>query len=268
MDDISHPMGRKAILVTSFGTSYNETREKTIDAIEKQIAEAFPGWEVRRAWTSRMIIKKLRERDGACIDYITDAMEKLSEEGFEKVVVQPTHIMNGTEYDDVVRAVDEHAGNIPDLRIGRPLLTALEDYDAVVEAIRSCLLPLCGERDLVLMGHGTEHYANATYCQLQMKLRSAGIDNVYVTTVEGYPEFEDTLRLMNHRKCRKAVAIPFMIVAGDHATNDMAGDDDDSLRSFLESNGYETECIVRGLGEFPGFRDLFVQHVRDAMQAE
>lgn len=261
-------MSKKAILVTSFGTSYKETREKTIDAIERQISEEFPDWEIRRAWTSRMIIKKLKERDGICIDYITDAMDKLSDEGFDEVIVQPTHIMNGTEYDYVAEAVKEHAGRIPDLRMGKPLLTSLEDYDSVVEAIRSCLLPLSGSRDLVLMGHGTEHFANASYCQLQMKLRSAGIHNVYVTTVEGYPEFDDTIELMNHGKCREATVMPFMIVAGDHANNDMAGDDDDSLKSVLAANGYDVECIVRGLGEFQGFRKLFVQHVRDAMEGQ
>ena len=258
-------MSKKAILVTSFGTSYNETREKTIDAIEKQVAEEFPDWEVRRAFTSRMIIKKLKERDGVTIDYVTDAMEKLSSEGFEEVIVQPTHIMNGIEYDDIVRIVSEHVGNISDLRMGQPLLTTNEDYDNVVEAIRSCLLPLAGGKDLVLMGHGTPHYANAAYCQLQMKLFGAGIGNVFITTVEGYPEYPDTLRLMDHCGCRDAVLMPFMIVAGDHATNDMAGDDDDTLKSFLSSKGYSVECVIRGLGEFSGFRNLFVQHIRDAM---
>ena len=261
-------MSKKAILVTSFGTSFNETREKTIDAIEKQIADEFPDWEVRRAWTSRMIIRKVKKRDGTCIDYITEAMDKLSAEGFEKVIVQPTHIMNGIEYDDIVNAVVAHVGRIPYLRMGKPLLTTSEDYDNAVEAIRTCLLPLCGDRDLVLMGHGTPHYANAAYSQLQMKLFGAGIGNVFVTTVEGYPEFEDTLRMMNHCRCRKAVTIPFMIVAGDHAINDMAGDEEDSLKTFLSSNGYEVECIVRGLGEFPGFRELFVQHIRDVMEAQ
>lgn len=258
-------MSKKAILVTSFGTSYNDTRAKTIDAIERRIAEEFPDWEVRRAWTSRMIIKKVNQRDGVRIDYVTDAMEKLSAEGFDEVVVQPTLIMNGTEFDDIVRIVSEHAGSIGKLSIGRPLLTTSEDYDAAVGAIRSCLLPLCEGKGLVLMGHGTEHYANATYCELQMKLWSAGIGNVFVTTVEGFPSFEDTVRLMNHAKCREVVTVPFMIVAGDHANNDMAGDDDDSLKSFLTSKGFSVECVIRGLGEFEGFRELFVRHVREAM---
>ncbi|MDO5862419.1 MAG: sirohydrochlorin cobaltochelatase [Thermoplasmata archaeon] len=259
-------MSKKAILVASFGTSYNETRKKTIEAIEKQVAETFPDYEVRRAFTSRMIIRKLKERDGNHVDYVTEAMDKLSSEGFDEVIVQPTHIVNGEEYDDIVRIVTDHVGHIKTLKMGTPLLTSSADYDRAVEAIRKCLLPLAGERDLVLMGHGTVHYSNSAYCQLQMKLYGAGLRNVFVTTVEGYPEFGDTIAVMNERKCRKAVAIPFMVVAGDHAENDMAGDEEDSLCSMLKAEGYDVECVVRGLGEFPGFRQLFMDHIRYAIE--
>lgn len=266
--DESSIMAKKAIVVASFGTSYNDTRAKTIDALEKEIADAFPGYEVRRAWTSRMIIKKLKERDGVHIDYITEAIDKLSDEGFDEVVVQPTHIMNGEEYDFVASAVRHHKGSIGRIVIGTPLLTTSEDYDRAVGSIRSCLIPLAGQRNLVLMGHGTVHYSNAAYSELQLKLWSNGIHNVFITTVEGYPEYEDTLRLMKHRDCDKAVVMPFMIVAGDHANNDMASDDDDSLKSFLKRNGYDVECVIRGLGEFSGFRKLFIDHIREAIGTE
>ncbi|MDO5852655.1 MAG: sirohydrochlorin cobaltochelatase [Thermoplasmata archaeon] len=259
-------MSRKAILVASFGTSYNETRVKTIEAIERQIGETFPGYEIRRAFTSRMIIRKLKERDGLHVDYVTEAMDRLSAEGFEQVIVQPTHIINGEEYDDIVRIVSEHVGRIADLRMGKPLLTTEEDYDNAVEAIRECLVPLAGGRDLVLMGHGTSHYSNAAYCQLQMKLVGAGLRNVFVTTVEGYPGFGDTVGMMREHGCRGAVTVPFMVVAGDHAQNDMAGDEEDSLKSILASEGFEVECVVRGLGEFAGFRKLFIDHVRHAIE--
>ena len=223
---------KRAIVVTSFGTSYNENRAKTIEAIERQAAEEFPGWDIRRAFTSRMIIKKILERDGERIDYISDAMERLVSEGYGQVVVQPTHIMNGTEYDDVVRIVADHCGNIPVLRMGKPLLTTTEDYDELVEALEKSLLKeVADDEALVLMGHGSEHYANATYSQLQIKLWLAGHDDVFVTTVEGYPEFDDTIRLMEGCGKKKAVLFPLMVVAGDHANNDMAGDEDDSLKS-------------------------------------
>lgn len=257
---------KRAIVVTSFGTSYNENRAKTIEAIERQTAEEFPGWDIRRAFTSRMIIKKILERDGERIDYISDAMERLVSEGYGQVVVQPTHIMNGTEYDDVVRIVADHCGNIPVLRMGKPLLTTTEDYDELVEALEKSLLKeVADDEALVLMGHGSEHYANATYSQLQIKLWLAGHDDVFVTTVEGYPEFDDTIRLMEGCGKKKAVLFPLMVVAGDHANNDMAGDEDDSLKSVLESHGYEVRCIVRGMGEYPEFRELFMDHIRDAV---
>lgn len=255
--------GKKAILVASFGTSYNDNRAKTIGAIEDLVRERYPDWDVRRAFTSRMIIRKLKERDGEVVDYVTDAMDKLSSEGFETVVVQPTHVMNGMEYDDVVRIVSEHVGNIPVLRMGKPLLTTSEDYDELIEAIDSALIPMLGDGEaLVLMGHGSEHYANATYSQLQMKLWLSGHDNVFVTTVEGYPEFDDTIELMRRAGCRKAFLFPLMVVAGDHANNDMAGDDDDSLKSVLEAEGIQVRCLVKGMGEFPEFRELFLDHIK------
>ena len=260
--------GKRAIVVTSFGTSYNENRAKTIEAIERQAVEGFPDWDIRRAFTSRMIIKKILERDGERIDYISDAMERLVSEGYGQVVVQPTHIMNGTEYDDVVRIVSEHCGNIPTLRMGKPLLTTVEDYDELVEALeRSLLKEVADDEILVLMGHGSEHYANATYSQLQIKLWLAGHDDVFVTTVEGYPEFDDTVRLMEGCDKRKVVLFPLMVVAGDHANNDMAGDEEDSLKSVLESQGYEVRCIVRGMGEYPEFRELFMDHIRAAVDS-
>ncbi len=258
--------GKKAILVASFGTSYNDNRAKTIGAIEKMVSEKYPDWEVRRAFTSKMIIRKLKERDGEIVDYVTDAMEKLSAEGFEKVVVQPTHVMNGDEYDDVVRIVGEHIGNIPSLSMGRPLLTTSDDYDELVEALEATLIPQTADGEaLVLMGHGSEHYANATYSQLQMKLWLGGHEDVFVTTVEGYPEFDDTVSLIKKKGLKKALLFPLMIVAGDHANNDMAGDEDDSLKSILESEGIEVRCIVKGMGEYSEFRELFADHVEKAI---
>ncbi len=259
---------KKAILIASFGTSYNDNCDRTIGAIERMAAERYPDWEVRRAFTSRMIIKKIRERDGVSIDYVTDAMDRLVREGFDTVVVQPTHVMNGKEYDDVVRIVSEHVGNISNLRMGKPLLTTSEDYDEMVEAVRENLMGLVGERDaLVLMGHGSEHYANATYSQLQLKFWLSGMGNVYVTTVEGFPEFDDTLALMEGRGYENVVLFPLMVVAGDHANNDMAGDEEDSLRSVMESAGYGVRCVVKGMGECPGFREMFMDHIDAAMRS-
>ena len=259
----------KAILVVSFGTSYNDNRARTIGAIEELIAYHHPDWEVRRAFTSRMIIKKLAERDNEKIDYIADAMERLANDGFKTVVVQPTHIMNGDEYEKVESVVEEYKGRFDKLYLGKPLLTTDLDYDMVMDAVDVGIVKesanLGHKTAVVLMGHGSEHYANATYSQLQMKLITSGRKDVYVTTVEGFPSFDDTLMLMEGKGYTDVVLYPFMLVAGDHANNDMAGDEEDSLKSVLEKSGYNVRCFVKGLGEIPSFQELFVRHADDAI---
>jgi sirohydrochlorin cobaltochelatase len=263
---------KKAILVVSFGTSYNDNRAKTIGALEAQISEKYPDWEVRRAFTSKMIIKKLAERDGERIDYVTDAMKKLISDGITTVVVQPTHIMNGIEYDDVVRIVSGYRSKFDSISIGEPMLTVEDDYNKVVDAIGSALLTEARETAgkkaaVILMGHGTEHYANSAYSQLQLKLILSGHDDVYITTVEGFPNFNDTVYLMKSRWYKDVILFPFMLVAGDHANNDMAGDEEDSLKSILESHGYKVHCVVKGLGEYKEFREIFLSHTKDAIKA-
>ena len=257
-------MSKKAILVISFGTSYNDNREQTIVPTEKAIAEAFPDRELRRAWTSRMIIAKLKKRDGEYIDYIDEAMEKLEKEGFDDVIVQSTHVMNGEEYDFITSFVTPYKPKFKSLSIGKPLLTSDADYDEVVECIRNDILPLAKGNPMVLMGHGTTHFANATYSELQLKLRFAGLRNVYITTVEGFPDFGNTIEMLKEDGVKKVTLMPFMIVAGDHANNDMAGDDDDSLKSVLKAEGIEADCVVMGLGSLPSFRRMFAEHAKAA----
>ncbi len=258
----------KAILVVSFGTSYNENRKMTIGAIENIVAERHPDWVVRRAFTSKMIIEKLMKRDNERIDYIDDAMERLMADGIRIVIVQPTHIMNGMEYDDIVDIVSEYADDFDHIFIGKPLLTSEDDYDLVVDAIGRTHVKeakeIAGDKAaVVLMGHGTEHFANATYSQLHLKLQLSEHSNVFVTTVEGFPKYEDTISLMEGRGYKEAVLFPFMLVAGDHANNDMASDEGDSLRSVFERNGYKVHCVVKGLGEYEEFRELFLMHIDD-----
>ena len=257
-------MSKKAILVISFGTSYNDNREQTIVPTEKAIAEAFPDRELRRAWTSRMIIAKLKKRDNEHIDYIDEAMERLVKDGFDDVIVQSTHIMNGEEYDFIESFVLPYKEKIASLRIGKPLLTTDADYDEVVECIRNEILPLSKGNPMVLMGHGTTHFANATYSQLQLKLRFAGLRDVYITTVEGFPTFGNTISMLKEDGVKKVTLMPFMIVAGDHANNDMAGDDDDSLKSMLKAEGIDAECVIMGLGSLPSFRRMFGEHAKNA----
>ena len=260
---------KKAILVVSFGTSYNENREKTIDAVEKCISENFKDWEVRRAFTSRMIIKKLKERDGLSIDYIDEAMQRLADDGFTDVIVQPTHIINGIEYDFVVENAEKFRNKFESLKIGRPLLTDSKDYlnvaDAILYGVLRPAVDIGGnDTAIVLMGHGTDHYANSAYSQLQLVLELF-VPDVFVTTVEGFPSYANTMRLMKGKGYRNVVIQPFMLVAGDHANNDMIGGED-SLKSALEHNGYKVFPVIKGLGEIEEFRQLFAEHVRDMIE--
>ena len=259
----------KAILVVSFGTSYNDNRARTIGAIEELITYHHPDWEVRRAFTSRMIIRKLAERDNEKIDYVTDAMERLANDGFRTVIVQPTHIMNGDEFEKVESIVEQYKGRFEKLCLGKPLLTTDLDYDMVMDAVDEGIVKesanLGHRTAIVLMGHGSEHYANATYSQLQMKFITSGRKDVYVTTVEGYPSFEDTLKLMEGKGYTDVALYPFMLVAGDHANNDMAGDDEDSLKKVMEAAGYNVHCFVKGLGEIQPFQNLFLAHADQAI---
>jgi len=264
-------MSKKAILVVSFGTSFKETREKTIEAVEKAVAEKYSDWEVRRAFTSKIIIKKLKERDGIFIDYIDEALQRLIDDGYERVVVMPTHVMNGTEYDFIANISAEFRPKFKCLRISKPLLTTEEDYDKVIEAMNDAYFSRIFKdssvgKAIVFMGHGSEHYANAAYCELQMKLSSLGYEHVYITTVEGYPTFDDTMRFMAGHKYNKVVLAPFMLVAGDHAINDMAGDEEDSLKTKFIDAGCEVECLIEGLGEQKEFQDLFLEHLDEIIK--
>lgn len=257
---------KKAVLVVSFGTSYNESRALTIEAIEADVTAAFPDWEVRRAFTSQIIIDKLATRDNLQIDNVGQALERLIADGYGTVVVQPTHVMPGFEYDDIVAEVGTYTGYFSKLIVGKPLLTTEEDYENVVNAVMSTVAE-AGSIDtaVVFMGHGTEHFANATYSELEYMLHAEGYENAFVGTVEGYPTVDDVIAAVTAYGANKVVLYPFMIVAGDHANNDMAGDEEDSWKSAFEAAGFEVECRIQGLGQNEGVREIEVAHLASAI---
>ena len=256
---------KKAILVVSFGTSYQDTLEKTIQATEQAIGDSFPGWEVRRAFTSGMILKKLRTRDNLAIDNVTQAMARLEKEGYTHIAVQPTHVMHGEEYEKLLSQLEPYRRRLQ-VTVGEPLLDKQEDYEAVSDALLQWL-PVPGPQEaLVLMGHGTPHFANSAYGQLEQNLQDR-CGRVFVGTVEGYPTLERVIaQLHSHPEIQKITLAPFMLVAGDHARNDMAGDDD-SWKCQLEAEGYSVTCLLQGLGECPAIRQLFVRHCAQAVEA-
>ena len=260
-------MPEKAVLVVSFGTSHLDTLEKTIVPIEGDIAAALPDRTLRRAFTSGMILRKLERRDGLHIDNVSQALERLAGEGVRDVTVQPTHIMNGEEYDKLLAQAEPYRGQFGRLAIGRPLLSTEEDYRETAQALLEVLPERESGTALLFMGHGTEHFANSAYCQLEYLLHDLGRTDVLVGTVEGYPGFGEALRRLAERpEVRRMVLYPLMVVAGDHAKNDLAGPEPDSWRSQLEAKGYEVSCVLSGLGEYPGIRRVFVRHALEAAE--
>jgi len=252
-----------AILVVSFGTSYNDSREATIGAIENSIAEAFPQYEVRRAFTSQTIIDKLKERDGTEIDNVTEALDRAAADGIRNLIVQPTHLMNGYEYTDLSDELNNYSEQFDKIVLGDPLLTSDADYDAVISAITAATADYDdGTTAIVFMGHGTEADSNGVYATMQEKMTAAGYANYYIGTVEAQPTLDDVVAAMQGKGYTKVVLEPLMVVAGDHANNDMAGDEPDSWKSILTADGYEVECILRGLGEIEAIRQIYVDHVQ------
>lgn len=256
---------KKAILSVSFGTSYPDTLRKTIAATEQALAEAFPGWEVRRAFTSGMIIRKLKERDGVEIENVSQAMDRLEQEGYTHVAVQSTHVMHGEEYEKMLSQLEPYRLRMQ-ISVGMPLLHSEGDYTSVAQALLNWLPPLDADEALVLMGHGTTHFANSAYAQMEHMLQGL-CDRVYLATVEGYPALDSVQRQLAKRpEIRRLMLAPFMLVAGDHAQNDMSGDED-SWAEQLKNSGYPVRCILKGLGECPAIRALFVEHCRQAVEA-
>lgn len=257
---------KKVILVVSFGTSYNDTRALTIDAIETAIANAYPEYEVHRAFTSQIIIDKLKERDGLEIKNVEEAMQQLVADGVGTLVVQPTHIMNGYEFNEMMADIEPYVNNFTSISYGAPLLSATEDYLTLINAFKTQIAPaLADNTALLLMGHGTHHFANATYAALDYMFKEQGMKNVFVGTVEGYPDLDTIMPYLKAGGYTKVILQPLMVVAGDHASNDMAGDEKDSWKTTLKAEGFEVECILRGLGEFTSIHDMYITHIADAI---
>ena len=253
---------RKAILAVSFGTSHNDTREVTIDAIERDMQQAFPHYPLYRAWTSKMIIKKVNKRDNIHINTVKEAMEQMRADGITDVLVQPTHVINGIENDLMKEDALSYQEYFHSISFGDPLLTSEQDNLSVIQAVAEEFSHLKKEEVLVLMGHGTTHYANSIYAALDYTFKDKGYENIFLGTVEAYPTMESLLRMVKAYEPSKVVLAPFMIVAGDHAKNDMAGDDPESWYSQFKAAGYEVEPVVKGLGEYPGIRKLLVEHLQ------
>ncbi len=261
-------IGEQELLVASFGTSYNDNRRVTIGAIEKAIEDAIPDYSVRRGFTSQMIINHVKSRDNVAIDNIGEALDRAANNGVKTLVVQSTHLMDGLEYNDLVNEVAEYSDTFEKVAIGVPLLTSEEDFKAVIAAITEETKEYDdGETAICFMGHGTEAESNHVYAKMQNMMTEAGYEHYFVGTVEAEPTLEDILKAVQAGNYKKVVLAPMMIVAGDHANNDMAGDEEGSWKNTFEKAGYGVTCVLRGLGEMEPIQQIFVEHAQAAINS-
>ena len=283
-------IGENELLVVSFGTSFNDSRAEDIKGIEDALAEAFPDWSVRRAFTAQIIINHVQARDDEKIDNMQQALDRAVANGVKNLVVQPTHLMHGAEYDEMVEAIDAYKDKFQSVSIAEPMLGEVgddatvinDDKAAVAQAITDEAVKEAGYDSMeaaaedgtafVFMGHGTSHTANVTYDQMQTQMEKLGFTNAFIGTVEGEPEdtaCDEVINKVKDAGFKKVILRPLMVVAGDHANNDMAGDDDDSWKSMFEASGDfdEIDCQIEGLGRIDAVEQLYVAHTQAAIDS-
>ncbi len=263
-------IGEKELLVVSFGTSFNDSRRLTIGGIEQAIDDAVDAWSVRRAFTAQIIIDHGESRDGIHIDNVEEALERAVKNGVKILAVQPTHLMHGFEYDELMEVLAGYADAFDKISVGEPLLTSDEDFDRVADIMIDIVRDYDdGSTAIVYMGHGTEHEYNKIYARMQETLLAKGAVNYYVGTVEAEPSVDDVLEAIAGKGYTRVVLRDMMVVCGDHANNDMAGDEEDSWKSISTAAGYELVCVMEGLGQVPEIQQIYVEHALKAVaQAE
>lgn len=254
---------KKGILVTSFGTTYEKTRKLSIESIENKIKERFPEFLVLGAFTSRVILSRLKKRDNYFRYNPTEALEEMKLKKIKDIYVQPLLIIEGKEYDKIKREVNKFLEVNPDfnIKIGKPLLTSDLDYEKAVNGLN--LEDYKGAETLVLMGHGSSHYADIAYKKLETIIIKQGYKNVFIGTLDGEKTLEDIIIELKNRKINKVILKPFMLVAGDHAINDMVANDHRSWKSILEENNIQVDPLIEGLGEIEAIQDIFKDHLKD-----
>ena len=281
-------IGENELLVVSFGTSYNDSRVNDIKSIEDALQEAYPDWSVRRAFTAQIIINHIQARDGEKIDNMTQELERAVANGVKNLVVQPTHLMHGAEYDEMCAAIDEYRDQFESVSIAEPLLGEVgsdasvinADKEAVAKAVTAAAAEASGFDSLeaakeagaafVLLGHGTAHVARVSYSQMSTQMQQLGYENVFIGTVEGEPEetaCESVIEEVRAACYTTVILRPLMVVAGDHANNDMAGSDDDSWKPMFEDAGFTVDCQIAGLGGIADIQALYIAHTQAAIDS-
>lgn len=283
-------IGENELLVVSFGTSYNDSRVEDIKGIEDALKEAYPDWSVRRAFTAQIIINHVQARDGEVIDNMEQALERAVKNGVKNLVVQPTHLMHGAEYDEMKEMLDSYQDQFESVAIAEPMLGEVgedatvinEDKEAVAKAVVDAAIADAGYTSMdaaaqdgtafVFLGHGTSHTAKVSYSQMQTQMEELGYKNAFIGTVEGEPEdtaCEAVIETVKEGGYKKVILRPLMVVAGDHANNDMAGAEEDTWKSMLEASGNfdSVEAQIAGLGRIDAVKQLYVEHTKAAMDS-
>lgn len=254
---------KPALIAVSFGTSYPETRKNTIEAVEEKLAKEYPEFDVFRAFTSNKVIKKIKEQEQMTILTVDQQMQKLIAEGYKEIYVQPLHIIPGSEYSKALHQAMRYKDQLELIKVGKPLLSSMEDYQKIVAWLEKLSQDLKTDEALVLMGHGSQHSAFTVYACLDHMLLEKPI---FICAVESYPEITLLIERLKKSSYKKIKLYPLMLVAGDHATNDMASDEEDSWKSQLEQAGFAVEAYLKGMGEAAEIQQQFVEHAAAMME--
>lgn len=258
---------KQGILIVSFGTTYHETREKNIEKIAETVRDMFPDWDIYQAYSSNTVRNILKKRDQIHIPDIMEALKLMKEDGITHVVVLPTHIIDGIENNRMKHLIKEGKSLFEEIKTAGVLLECEEDFKRTSKALWEEIKDIAGDSPVIFMGHGSAHEADQSYEKLERELRKYSNRQIFIATVEGADTIESVIERLNS-SCidrGRVLLLPFMLVAGDHATNDMAGEED-SFASLLIQEGYQPDCVLRGIGEYESIRDIYIQHLKEAMK--
>lgn len=260
-------MIRRGIIVVSTGTSDEKAIKLSIEAVENKISNFYSNWEVSRAFTSEDIIKKFRSESNIIIDTVEEALIKMINKDIQYVIVQPLHIIPGSEYEKIIELVKKYKNKFVDIKLGRPVIYYEEDFKKAVEALESQIPVMDKDEAVVLVGHGTKHKSNIYYKKLQDEINKEGI-KVYVATLGEYPSIYDIIPKLKEDNIKKIILMPYMLVFGGHGKKDIAGDREDSCKSLLEKEGFKVSLYMHGMGENENYQEIYVQHIKDAIEAQ
>lgn len=261
-------IGEAELLVLSYGTSYNDSRRLAIGAVEQALEETFPDWSVRRGFTSKSVISHIEKRDGVRMDNINQALSRAANNDVKKLVIQPTHLMKDTEYDEIMEITAEYADSFESVAVGEPLLTSEEDFDIVADAVIDATKEYDdGATAIVLVGHGAEGDANQIYEKMQQVLTDKGMEHYFVGTITASPSLADILEAVQAQSCKRVVLRPLMVTSGACANENMAGDKEGTWKTAFEKAGYEVIPVLEGLGQIPAIQELYGVHARAAIDS-